>query len=253
MIALITGASAGIGKELAVEFAKDKINLVLVARREEKMLNHALFLETTYGIKVTVIPMDLAASNSAERLYDEIRKQEFKIDFLINNAGFGDHGEFVDSDLAKQEDMINLNVLSLTKLTRLFGADMKLRNQGTILNVASDAAFRPGPMMSVYFATKHYVLAFSEAIAEELRPYGVYVCTLCPGSTQSKFGEMAGFGKLDPNSISPTSAEVAAFGFRQMKKKKVVFIHGRKVRLRAFLTRVMPKGTVRRWVYRQMT
>ena len=140
MIALITGASAGIGKELAIEFAKDKINLVLVARREEKMLNHALFLETTYGIKVTVIPMDLASSNSAERLYDEIRKQEFKIDFLINNAGFGDHGEFVDSDLAKQEDMINLNILSLTKLTRLFGADMKLRNQGTILNVASDAA-----------------------------------------------------------------------------------------------------------------
>ena len=136
MIALITGASAGIGKELAVEFAKDKINLVLVARREEKMLNHALFLETTYGIKVTVIHMDLAASNSADRLYDEIRKQEFKIDFLINNACFGDHGEFVDSDLAKQEDMINLNVLSLTKLTRLFGADMKLRNQGTILNVA---------------------------------------------------------------------------------------------------------------------
>jgi uncharacterized protein len=130
---------------------------------------------------------------------------------------------------------------------------MKLRNQGAILNVASEAAFRPGPMMSVYFATKHYVLAFAEAIAEELRPYGVYVCTLYPGSTQSEFGEMAGFGKLDPNSRNPTSAEVASFGFRQMKKKKVVFIHGRKIQLRAFLTPVMPKGLVRRWVYSQMT
>jgi short-subunit dehydrogenase len=253
MIALITGASAGIGKEFATEFAKDKIDLILVARREENMLNHASFLETTYGVNVTVIPTDLAVPNSAEKLYDEIQKRDIKIDFLINNAGFGDHGEFVDSDLAKQEEMINLNILTLTKLTRLFGVDMKLRNQGTILNVASDAAFRPGPMMSVYFATKHYVLAFSEAIAEELRPYGVYVCTLCPGSTQSEFGEMAGFGKLDPNSSNPTSAKVAAFGFRQMKKKKVVFIHGRQIKLKAFLTRVMPKGLVRRWVYSQMT
>ena len=252
MIALITGASAGIGKELATEFAKDKINLVLVARIEEKMLEHALFLETTYGVKVSVIPMDLAAPNNAEQLFDEIQKRGFQIDFLINNAGFGDSGEFVDSVLTRQEDMINLNILSLTKLTRLFGADMKKRNRGTILNVASDAAFRPGPMMSVYFASKHYVLAFSEAIAEELRPYGVYVCTLCPGSSQSEFGEMAGFGKIDPNSSNHTSAEVAAFGYSQMKKKKVVFIHGRKIRLRAYLTRVLPKRLVRRWVYRQM-
>ena len=122
--------------------------------------------------------------------------------------------------------MINLNILTLTKLTRLYAAEMKTRTTGTILNVASDAAFGPGPMMSVYFATKHFVLAFSEAIAEELRPYNVHISALCPGATQSEFGEVAGFRPLQENSPFPTSKEVAEFGYLQMKKGEVISVYG---------------------------
>jgi short-subunit dehydrogenase len=254
MIALITGASAGIGKELAVEFANDKIDLILVARREDSMKNHAAELISTYGIKVTVIAQDLGIPDSAEQLYKEVKSKGFAIDYLVNNAGFGDNGDFVDSDIAKNENMINLNILTLTKLTHLFGADMKARKGGTILNVASTASFQPGPLMSVYFATKHYVLAFSEGIAEELRPYNVYVSTLCPGPTQSEFGERAGFGKIIPSDTNPypLSDEVAKFGYQQMKKKKVVFIHGFVNRVMANLVRFTPRSIVRKIAHSKM-
>ncbi|MDA8886100.1 SDR family oxidoreductase [Bacteroidia bacterium] len=251
MTALITGASAGIGKELAVEFAKDKVDLILVARREASMLAHAAELQTKYGIQVTVIALDLSAPNRANELYAKVKSLRLQVSTLVNNAGFGDNGEFVDSDLQKQKDMINLNILTLTKLTHLFGADMKARKSGSIMNVASTASFQPGPIMAVYVATKHYVLAFSEAIAEELKPYDVYVSTLCPGPTQSEFGEVAGFGKIVPSDSSPfpKADKVAKFGYAQMKKKRVVFIHGFKNALQANLVRFIPRSVVRKVAY----
>ncbi|PCJ65906.1 MAG: short-chain dehydrogenase [Bacteroidetes bacterium] len=255
MTALITGASAGIGKELAVEFAKDKIDLILVARREETMQTHATELSTKYGIDVQVIAQNLALPNSANLLYDKVKQLGSNIDYLVNNAGFGDNGDFVDSDLQKNENMINLNVLTLTKLTHLFGAEMKARKQGTILNIASTASFQPGPLMSVYFATKHFVLAFSEGIAEELRPHNVFVCTLCPGPTQSEFGEVAGFGKLVPSDSNPfpLAHEVAKYGYAKMKKKKVVAIHGFMNALMATAVRFVPRSLARKIAHSKMT
>jgi len=252
MTALITGASSGIGAELAKEFAKDKIDLILVARREDKLKSIASELSNSFKVNVTVIALNLSQPDSAQELYKKIQSLRLEVHYLVNNAGFGDLGEFADCDFNKQEDMINLNVLTLTKLTRLYAAEMKARKSGTILNVASDAAFRPGPMMSVYFATKHYVLAFSEAIAEELKPYGVVVSTLCPGATQSEFGEVAGFGPPMENSPFPTSQEVASFGYEQMKKGTIVAIQGADNRERIDQERKMTRKEVRETVYEQM-
>ncbi len=254
MTALITGASSGIGAELALEFAKDKIDLILVARREDRLKQIATTLSTNHGIKVTVIALDLSLAGSAEELYKKVKSLRLSVDYLVNNAGFGDNGEFVECDLPLQEDMINLNILTLTKLTHLFGADMKQNKKGNILNVASVAAFVPGPLMSVYFATKHFVLAFSEAIAVELKPYDVYVTALCPGPTASEFGEVAGFKMLSeaPASKFPSAEKVARFGYLKMKQKKVVCIHGWRNRLETFTTRLVPRSIVRKIVYSKM-
>ncbi len=253
MTALITGASAGIGAELAREFAKEKINLILVARREPSLKTLAAELSAEYNINVSVIALDLSQPSSATELYKKVQSLRLTVNYLVNNAGFGDLGEFADSEIQKQEDMINLNILTLTKLTRLYAAEMKTRTTGTILNVASDAAFRPGPMMSVYFATKHFVLAFSEAIAEELRPYNVHVSALCPGATQSEFGEVAGFGPPQEKSPFPKSKEVAEFGYLQMKKREVVSVHGGDNRNRIEAEKSMSRKQIRETVYQQMS
>lgn len=254
MTALITGASSGIGAELAKEFAKDKINVILTARREEKLMALSKELSDKYGIVTTVIAQDLSKPNGANELYNRVKSQGKDIDYLVNNAGFGDNGDFVDSDLSTQEEMIYLNVLTLTKLCHLFGNDMRNRKNGTILNLASTASFQPGPTMGVYFATKHYVLALSEAIAEELRPFNVYVCTLCPGPTQSEFGERAGFSKIIPGDGNPfpTSEVVAKFGYIQMKKKKIVAIHGLWNAVQANLVRFVPRSLVRKIAHSKM-
>jgi short-subunit dehydrogenase len=254
MTALITGASSGIGAELAIEFAKDHIDLILVARREDRLKNMAKTLYEKYGVNVSIIAMDLSFAGSAEELYKKVKSLRLSVDYLVNNAGFGDNGAFVESQLPRQEGMINLNILTLTKLTHLFGRDMKKNKKGTILNIASVAAFVPGPLMSVYFATKHFVLAFSEAIAIELKPYNVHVTALCPGPTTSEFGEVAGFKMLAdaPQNKFPSAAEVAQFGYRRMKQKEVVAIHGWKNRLETFTTRLVPRWLVRKIVYAKM-
>ena len=218
------------------------------------MTQHAEELKEQYGIKVHVIPQDLSIPSSADILFSKVKSLRLSVDYLVNNAGFGDNGEFVESNLPRQEEMINLNILTLTKLTHLFGADMKKKKQGNIMNVASTAAFIPGPLMAVYFATKHFVLSFSEGIAEELRPYNVYVSTLCPGPTQTEFGEVAGFGRVVPSDSSPypLAAEVAQFGYKKMKSREVVFIEGFKNKLNAFGARFLPRSTVRKMVHRSM-
>jgi len=250
MTALITGASKGIGKEFVVEFAKNNIEVIMVARSKKLLTELAQFVEKKYKSKTHVISTDLSTQNAAEEVYQAVNKEGLVVNYLVNNAGFGDFGEFANSDLKKQSDMINLNILTLTKLTHLFVQDMKKHKQGKVLNLASVAAFQPGPSMSVYFATKHFVLAFSEAIHEELRPYNIQVTALCPGPTESDFGQVAGFQMLKnpkPNRF-PTAKNVAQFGFKKMMKGEAIAIHGFINIVLSTLVRFVPRSIVRKIV-----
>jgi uncharacterized protein len=226
--ALITGASLGIGLEFARTFATAKNNLVLVARNEEKLKVLAAELQTSYGITVKVIAADLSNMDEVQKVYDTCKAENIHIDYLVNNAGFGDFGMFVESDWNKQAQMIDLNIKSLTKMCRLFIPDMVASKAGKILNVASTAAFQPGPTMAVYFATKSYVLFFSEAIYNELQGTGVSVTCLCPGATESGFFKAAAMeeSNLVKGKKLPTSKEVAEFGYKAMMKNKMTVIHG---------------------------
>lgn len=223
--ALITGASSGIGQELARVFVKNGYDLVLVARSSEKL--HALAAELK-DAKVTIITKDLAARSAAQEIFAETQKKNLRIDVLVNNAGVGDYGFFHKSDWSKQEGMINLNITALTHLTHLYLPEMVKNKNGRILNVASTAAFQPGPTMAVYYATKAFVLHFSEAIANELEGTGVTITALCPGATISGFSDAANLGssRLFKGRKLPSSKEVAEYGYRAMTCGQKVAIHG---------------------------
>ena len=226
--ALITGASSGIGFELAHIFASNGDNLVLVARSKDKLEVLKLDLEKKYDISVYNIAKDLTDITSTKLIFDEIQTQKIRIDYLINNAGFGDFGVFAECNWEKQLEMIQLNVIALTSLTRLLLPDMVKRKYGKIMNVASTAAFQPGPTMSVYFATKAFVLSFSEAIANELKDTGVTVTILCPGATATGFKAAAALedSNLFKGNQIASSRDVAAFGYKKMMAGKIVAIHG---------------------------
>lgn len=183
--ALITGASNGIGLELAKVHASKGGDLVLVARNKAKLDELKAEFENKFKVKVYTIGKDLSADNSAQEVYNETTKQNIKIDYLINNAGFGDFGMFAETDWSKELQMINLNITTLTQFTKLYLQDMLKSKSGKIMNVASTAAFQSGPTMAVYYATKAYVLSFSEAVDNEVSNRGVTVTTLCPGATES--------------------------------------------------------------------
>lgn len=238
--ALITGASGGIGYELARIHASNGHHVILVARNGQKLKTITSELQSDFNITAESIPMDLSAGGAAQNLFNKLKDRQ--IDFLVNNAGFGDHGFFHETDPQRNRDMINLNVLALTELTRLFLPGMIEREKGKIMNVSSTAAFPPGPVMAVYYATKHYVQAFSEGIANELKGTGVTVTALCPGPTASNFANAANIegGKLFHRKI-PSSAHVAQYGFKAMMKGKTVAIHGAQNRLLAFSIRFMPR------------
>ena len=225
---LITGASSGIGYELAGVFAKHRHNLILVARSADKLEGLKEEIVKNYQVSVEVIPLDLAKTNSAEDLFTLVTEKKLDVDVLVNNAGVGDHGLFHRSKLSRNEEMINLNVLALTKLTHLFLPKMLENKNGKILNVASTAAFQAGPLMSVYYATKAFVLSFTEGLHEELRGTGVSVTALCPGPTQSGFqaaAQISDVPLVDSMKI-PTSKEVAEYGYQALMKKKVIAVHG---------------------------
>jgi short-subunit dehydrogenase len=242
--ALITGASGGIGYELASIHAENGGNLVLVARSQEKLDELKKELEKKYKITVHIILKDLSLHGSAYEVYNKVNDLNIEVDYLINNAGFGDFRHFVDSDWPKQEKMISLNVTALTHLTRLFLPHMVLRGSGKIMNVASVASFSPGPSMSVYFATKAYVLSFSEALAEELRGKGITVTALCPGSTESNFHSVANDGIIRKERKMPSSREVAEYGYRSMMNGKVVAVPGFMNSLMAASVRFLPRSFV---------
>lgn len=244
--ALITGASGGIGMELAKVFARHGHSLVLVARSQDKLRQLAGELESSFGVQALVIALDLAAPGAPASLYAQLQQRQVTVDYLVNNAGFGHFGFFGQTEWEKEEQMIHLNVMALTDLTRLFLPPMVARGKGKILNVASVAAFVPGPLMAVYFATKAYVLSFSEAIANELQGTGVEVTALCPGPTDSGFAGAAAAQDSDmfARSKLASSQQVAEYGYQAMMSGKRVAVHGLLNKLTVFSARLAPRRLV---------
>lgn len=243
--ALITGASSGIGKELAYKFAANKFNVVLVARTTAPMHELAQEITRIYGMAATVIQSDLSDPASPKNLYHDLKNRGIEIEVLVNNAGFGAGGPFGETSLEKHLELIQVNIAALTELSRLYLPEMLLRGRGRILNVASTAAFQPGPFLAVYYASKAYVLSLSGAIAEEVRGSGVTVTALCPGPTRTNFSRTATLNRsrLFNSPFTMTAEAVAEFGFRSTMDGKVVAIPGILNRVVAFSTRLVP-----RWV-----
>jgi uncharacterized protein len=251
--ALITGASTGIGYEFAKLFARDRYNLVLVARSGPRLAEVAEELRQEDGITVTAIPLDLGLPQACQSLFEETQRAGIQVDVLVNNAGYGRSDKFADIPLAEDYGQIQLNVTALTLLTKLYLGPMLARRSGKIMNVASTAAFQPGPLMAVYYATKAYVLSFSEAIADELRGSGVSVTCFCPGATLTEFQKRA----QTENSrlfkqLAPMDAKtVAEDGYRALMTGKTLAISGFKNWLVAESVRFAPRKVVTaisRWV-----
>jgi uncharacterized protein len=245
--ALITGASSGIGLDLARLFAKDGHDVVLVARSEGKLREIAAELERDFGVTAHVIVADLARPDAPQRL---VADHPVDVDVLVNNAGFGVAGPFIENDLAKELEMIQVNVVALTHLTKLLLPPMIARRRGRVLNVASTAAFQPGPLMAVYYATKAYVLSFSEALANEVQGTGVTVTALCPGPTATEFQQRAQMehARLMRSPLMMDAAAVARVGYRALIAGKTVAIPGWANRLAAFTVRFTPRGLATRVV-----
>lgn len=242
---LITGASAGIGREFAKIFAREGYQLVLVARNAQALQDVADSLQTEHGVSVRTLSKDLSQPLTPEEIYRELQRDSLAIDVLVNNAGAGVGGLFKDTDLAAELSMIQLNLTSLTHLTKLFLRDMLKRGSGKILNVASTAAFQPGPTMAVYYATKAYVLSFSEALAEEVRGTGVTVTCLSPGSTVTEFQKRAGISGIRLLKFrTMDAATVARAGYEGLIQGKTLVIPGFFNRLFAFGVRLVPRRLV---------
>ncbi len=247
---LITGASSGIGYELARVFAKNHHSLILTARSLDKMNVLKKELEEKYAVSVEVIAEDLSLPGSAQKLFDQIKVKNLEVDILVNNAGFGDHGPFLKAKAQKISEMIHLNITSLTELTKLFLPSMVRNKFGKIMNVASTASFQPGPMMTVYYATKAYVLFFSEGLCEELKGTGITVTALCPGPTISGFQEAAQVKNIAllNNLTLPTSQKVADYGYRAMQDGSAVAVHGLMNRVMSSTVGLFPRAMVRKLV-----
>ncbi len=243
--ALITGASSGIGLELAIEFAKHGDDLILVARSEAKLKELADAIKAKYKVAVHILVKDLNDDKHIDEVHTYTLMQNIQVDYLVNNAGFGDFGAFADEDWNRINSMIDVNIKALTRLSWLYVREMVQRKKGRIMNVASTAAFQPGPYMAVYYATKSYVLLLSEAMANELKDHGITVTALCPGATESSFADTANARdtKLFQRKI-PSSAEVAAYGYKAMMKGKTVAIHGATNYMLAQSIRFFPRKMV---------
>lgn len=243
MVALITGASSGIGADIARILSDKGYDLILVARNKRKMEVLAKELKTN----AEIIPMDISSTYNCTELYNLVKKKN--IDVLVNNAGFGLFGEFCCTKLDKELDMIELNVKTVHTLTKLFLKDFVKKDKGYILNVASSAAFMPGPLMATYYATKAYVLHLTESINEELRrkKSNVFICALCPGPVSTNFNKVAG---VSFNLESLESYDVAKYAVKQMFKKNVVIIPGFKIKMGVFALRLLPRSLVRKIAYK---
>lgn len=245
-VALITGASTGIGKEMAYIHAETGGDLVIVARSKDKLDVLKADIENKYSVKVMVIAKDLSKAEAPEEIYKEVKAKAIEVDYLINNAGFGGLGKFYERKWDQDLTMINLNIVSLTALTRLFLPDFVRRNKGKILNVSSTASLMPGPMQSVYFATKAYVTSFSNAIAEELHDTNVTVTALLPGATDTEFANTAGFDDKGMFKNAFGARGVAEDGYNGMLNGKLNVISGVSFSQRLMLpmAKVLPKKII---------
>ena len=229
--ALITGASGGIGLELARIHAKKGGDLVLVARSEDKLQTLKNELETAYSVKAFVIAIDLTLTDAAQQVYQKTKEWGLDISILINNAGFGGHGKFYQRNLLDEQAMMQLNMVTLTNLTHLFLKDMVAKNHGRILNVSSTASFMPGPLQAVYYATKAYVTSFSQAIAEEVRDSNITVTALCPGAVATGFVAAGNLQGVDIWKNAKSAESVAEYGYKAMEQGKLVAFNERGLRL----------------------
>lgn len=250
-VALITGASGGIGYAFAEILAKEQYDLVLVARNVEKLFAMKQDFLNRFRVNVHVLVYDLGQTDAAFKIFQDISRLGFTVDVLINNAGIGDWGAFADSNEFKLEQLLQLNIVTLTQLTRLLLAQMVKQKSGKILNVASTAAFVFGPLMSVYFASKAYVLSFSCAIAQELKDSGVTVTCLCPGPTATDF-QAATFPheiRLTSKRRLPSAKKVAQYGYQALVKGKLIAVYGLLNKIFVFSVRFVPRWLTLRFVY----
>jgi len=248
---LITGSSGGIGEALARRFARDKTNLILAARNSEALESIRKDLVAEYDIEVRVHALDLAKPQAAEELYAWTKKHKLRVDCIVNNAGSGDRAEVVKADLGRLQAMVRLNAESLTALSHLFGKDMAARRNGKIVNIASIAGFVPGPGMAVYYATKAFVISFSQALYAELKHQGVQVICICPAATGTGFASAAGASKtaLFSGKLA-SSEEVAAFAYKSIKKNRPLAIWGWQNRVVSKLVSLAPRRAVLSYVRR---
>lgn len=248
--ALITGASSGIGLDFAWLFAEGGHDVVLVARGGEKLQALASEIEAKHGVRAVALPADLADPAAPKALVEALKARGLTVDLLVNNAGFGSYGAFAEAEAEEALRMIQVNVTALTALTRLLLPDMVARKSGRILNVASTAAFQPGPLMAVYYATKAYVLHFSEALANELEGSGVFVTCLCPGPTKTGFQERAKMeeSKLVKGKAIMDSRTVARAGYEALVRGRPVIIPGFMNKMLAASVRFLPRSAATRIV-----
>lgn len=249
--ALITGASSGIGLELARLFAADGSRLILTARSEDRLAAIASELQSAHSVEVHVLPEDLSDPAAPRRLFDAIEAAGLSVDVLVNNAGFGALGLFAKMSLDRQLAMLRLNCEALTHLTWLCLQPMKDRNRGRVLNVGSTAAFFAGPNMAVYYATKAYVLSFSEALREELRKTGIGVTCLCPGPTDTPFAEDSGMGDTSLFRAAMSADRVAKIGYQAMRRGRAIVIPGWRNKLLTQTPRFFPRYWLR-WVVQRL-
>ena len=249
--ALITGASAGIGRSLALQFARHGYGLILVARRAAALEDLAAHLSRAHGVGARVLVVDLAQPDGPRTIDDALASANVQVDVLVNNAGFGLQGGFAQLPLQRQLDMIQVNITALTELTRRFLPGMLQRNRGGVLNVGSTAGFQSGPLMAVYYATKAYVLSFTEALAEEVAGSALRISCLAPGATASEFAAVAGMEKSNLFRVQAMDADVVArFGYDAWTRGKVLAIPGISNRIGAFSVRFAPRALVRRVIRR---
>ena len=243
-IALVTGASSGIGRDMARNLARRGYKLILVSRDEQRLEE----LKKEFNVEVTVIVMDLSSPENCKRLHAEVKNKFGNIDILINNAGFGEFGFFINTNLDKEISLINTNITAVHILTKLFLQDMQQVNKGRILNVASIAGFLPGPLMAAYYSSKSYVLRLSQSLREELKKQksSVKISVLCPGPVNTNFNNVAGVKFALP---SFTSEHVAKYTINKMLKNKFLIIPGITIKLTAFASKIIPSVILSKFVY----
>jgi uncharacterized protein len=243
---LLTGASSGIGYELAKLFARDGYTLILVARFPESLERVAHELHTQYHTEVHTFASDLSETSAPDNIYQYLRQHSFHIDILVNNAGFGNLGAFSITNIQTHLEIIQVNITALIHLTHLLLPAMREREEGKILNVASTAAFQPGPFMAIYYATKAFVLSFSEALKSELNGTGITVTTFCPGPTKTNFGKRANVGHIPlfKSGVSMDAKSVAEIGYNGMQRGKGIVIPGFLNKVGTICVRLLPRCVI---------